>query len=95
MGMHEISVVASITNYPDIISETKVISFEIRDSCPNPFSVIAPEQNNPPDYYYTGDSPILSFSLTPFVVDPAVCAVTYSCQVIDGDRTDICTIQDG
>ena len=95
VGMHSISVTASLTNYPEITSEQTTIQFEVRDSCPNPFSVVAPEQSDPADYYYTGSSPMLSFSLVPFEVDPSVCAVTYSCRVASGERTDLCVIQDG
>jgi len=47
-------------------------------------------------YIYTANTPALGFSMNPFVVDPVICPVTYSCQVLAGaPRLDICSIVDG
>ena len=37
----------------------------------------------------------MTFNLTPFEVDPNVCSPSYSCSVISGERTDLCSVQDG
>ena len=37
----------------------------------------------------------MQFTLNPYVVDPPVCAFQYSCAVTSGDRTDLCSINDG
>ena len=48
------------------------------------------------DYIYTGDSPKAIFTMNPFVPDPPVCTVTYSCSMIaSSPRTDLCAIIDG
>ena len=48
------------------------------------------------DYIYTGDSPKAIFTMTPFVPDPPVCIVTYSCTMLSSSpRTDLCSIIDG
>ena len=48
------------------------------------------------DYTYTGDSPKAIFTMNPFVPDPPVCALTYSCSMLaSSPRTDLCSIIDG
>lgn len=48
------------------------------------------------DYIYTGDSPKAVFTMNPFVSDPPVCTVTYSCSMlVSSPRTDLCSIIDG
>ena len=37
----------------------------------------------------------MQFLLTPFVVQPPICTVEYSCKVIAGSRLDLCQISDG
>ena len=46
------------------------------------------------DYYYTGGMPRLEFIVKDFTVDPPICNVDYSCEVVDGPRTDICYISE-
>ena len=48
-----------------------------------------------PDFFYTGNSPAAVFTMNPFIVDPPICTVTYSCSVISGPRFDLCAIIDG
>ena len=48
------------------------------------------------NYEYTGNTPAIEFTMNPFTVQPAACAVTYSCALLAGSpRTDICSITDG
>ena len=56
-----------------------------------------PGQTDPVDYYYTGSSPSLTFTLDPFLVDPSACAgnIVYTCSVTSGSRTDLCHVNDG
>ena len=56
---------------------------------------MATAQLDPPDYFYTGQSLSLTFELAAFAVEPPVCVFQYSCQVISGDRLDLCQISDG
>ena len=47
-------------------------------------------------YIYTANAPALAFTMNPFVVDPVICPVTYTCQVLAGSpRLDICSIIEG
>ena len=45
--------------------------------------------------YFTKLSPSFKFNLIAFEVHPPICPVTYSCEVISGPRTDICSVDDG
>ena len=92
VGAHEVTIIAFLTDYPEIKSSVAAISLEIVDVCPNPFSVIAPNQNNPSPYFYSANQPELKFTLKPFYVDPTVCSPSYSCRVISGVRTDLCSV---
>ena len=48
------------------------------------------------DYIYTGGSPKVIFTMNPFVPDPPVCTVTYSCSMVaSSPRTDLCQLIDG
>ena len=93
MGSHEITLTGFLTNYPAVESQILTTTIEVTDACPNPFSVTATEQTSPPEYSYSVSG--MQFNLTPFVVDPSACAPTYSCTVTSGDRTDLCSVQDG
>ena len=75
------------------MSSTISASIEITDGCLNPFSVTAPDQIDPADYYYTDEG--VRFDISPFVVSPAACDAVYSCSVTSGERTDLCSISDG
>ena len=60
--------------------------------CDPPASFSVAAQTNPPDYYYTGNSPAMIFSLNPaFVSDPAICVsvATYTCS--NTGPSDICS----
>ena len=38
----------------------------------------------------------MKFTLTPFIIDPANCGpIIYTCEVISGSRTDLCSFNDG
>ena len=49
------------------------------------------------DYLYTGNNPPLTFTMNPFIVEPAECGpiTKYTCEMISGSHTDLCTITDG
>ena len=74
-----------ITSLPE---STATINFV--DPCLDPELLTATAQINPLNYDYTGQFPSTQFYLAPFVVEPPVCAIQYSCQVIVGDRLDLC-----
>lgn len=59
------------------------------DPCENPVSLQPTEQTPPPDYYYTGTTNMIDFTLDPFVVNPDSCNFEYSCAFISGPRTDL------
>lgn len=65
------------------------ISIDIADPCVDPVSLIDPGQTNPSDYAFSGTA---SFTMNSFLVDPAVCPITYACVSNTGPRTDLCTI---
>lgn len=67
----------------------------IGDPCPDPDSVIAPLQSTVTPYSYTGDSPKVSFTATPFDVVPAICPVTYSCAILNGPFAGPCAFVSG
>ena len=54
-------------------------------------------QTNPADYLYTAQNPKMSFTLTPFIVEPPVCSFTYSCVMTAGPTVipDLCALTDG
>lgn len=54
-----------------------------------------PDQVAPPDYYYTDNLPELVFTTDLFTVEPTVCTVTYSCQILTGPRLDLCNVSAG
>ena len=43
IGVHEVSVTAHLTDYPDTESPELKVNIEVIDACPNPFSVVAPD----------------------------------------------------
>ena len=95
--MHDITITSYLTDYPSVKSAVTTSTIEILDACPDPHSVTAPDQTNPPDYFYSGSSPSMTFTLTPFHVDPSACInnIAYTCTVISGSRTDLCSVSDG
>ena len=97
IGQHTYTVSAFLTDYPSLTSPTPDPSATINfiDPCPNPESLLATQQVDPDDYDYTGQAPSVKFTLNAFVVEPPVCDFQYSCQVISGDRLDLCQISDG
>ena len=54
-----------------------------------------PEQESPPEYFYTGAEPILEF--IPFEIDvhPSICSLMFECKILSGPRLDICEIHEG
>ena len=66
VGVHDITITSFLTDYPSIKSLPTSSTLEVFDACPDPHSVVAPEQTNPADYYFSGNSPSLTFTLTPF-----------------------------
>ena len=88
--------IAYLTNYSSMTSLVAITeTIEVLNSCNNPFSLVASPASNPPDYLYTGNTPALTFVTPPFVVEPSVCTVTYSCTILSGPRDDICSIIEG
>ena len=93
--MQEIGMTASFVNYPSTTSGVAITTeIEIIDPCLDPFSIALQSPQPPlPDYYYTGTNPSLEFTTIPFVVDPVICPVKYSCDILPGaPRTDLCSV---
>ena len=67
------------------------IIIDLVNPCDDPVSLTDPGQIDPANYYYTGSTPAVQFVLTPFVVDPSICTVTYACLSNTGTRTDLCS----
>ena len=49
--------------------------------CLNPQSFTVPDQVDPPIYYYEDT---LKVDLKPFVIEPSICTITYSCATLYG-----------
>ena len=62
-------------------------SIEIIDPCLEPDSITAPAQQDPEEYFYTTGS--TQVKVTPFVVVPSICPVTYECVEINGPDPDV------
>ena len=67
-----VSQVLGIT-YLAAVLEREGIPIEIIDPCIYPVGLTTPVQTNPPVYKYTGTAPRVDFTLTQYVVEPAVC----------------------
>ena len=93
VGMHDITVSAYLTDYPDVKAEVSG-TVEVIERCATINSVTAPEQSSLADYLYTGE--MLTFTINPFLADPDGCEdVVYTCEVISGSRTDLCDVNEG
>ena len=88
---------ASLTTYPAVTSGAALATvFTILDPCDDPFGLTQPPtQTAPADYLYTADSPLLTFSTSPFTVDPSVCPIAYSCvSTVAPAGLDLCNFTD-
>lgn len=83
-------------NGPPTYSEagSHLFTVDVIDPCLN-HAVLTPQgQLDPPSYLYTGDA--VTFTLTPFVIDPVgFCTPTYQCTETGGSRLDLCSFSDG
>ena len=96
IGTRLYTVYAFMTEQPHITSLPDAEAYiTIVDPCLDPESVTATAQTDPQVYDYTGINPTAQFYLNPFIVEPPVCSFTYSCNVIAGDRLDLCFVIDG
>ena len=103
IGVQTITLSAVLTNYPEIVTNDPIVeaSIEIIDQCATLNSIVSPEQTSPEDYFYTGSSPALTFTMNPFIIDPAECGpLLYSCEVISSSNqnvahNDLCSVNDG
>ena len=100
IGNREITLVAQLAEYPEVISQQTSTSIEILEYFgPCAFiSIHTPDQMNPPDYLYTRDG--LQFNLNSFSIDQIdlieECSpIVYSCEVVSGPRTDLCSFTEG
>lgn len=92
------TVQAYLTEYDTVTSSVSTANIEFIDPCPIPEDLTAPDQTDPEDYYYTGDSPSAEFTANPWVVEPPVCAIEYSCRTTGSPMTplvDLCDFNDG
>ena len=74
VGIYDLIVVATYEGYTTP-EATMPFSLELIDLCLAP-TLTNPGQATVPDYYYVGTA---TFTLAQFTIDPAECAVTYSC----------------
>ena len=96
MGIYSISYRAYHLSYPENYQDSiNAFTVTISHLCQDPVSITATAQNLVDPYLFTGDSPKIQFKLDPFKSDPPACLVTYSCTVISGPRSDLCSITDG
>jgi len=82
MRMH-----AKYTGAAYTLKSTTDFSVELINPCDDPVSLTPAAQTNPADYLYTGTD--VTFTLTPFTVDPSICDVVYTCISIP---MDLCSI---
>ena len=93
IGERSITLTATLIDHPTVTSATETAKIDVIGRCVNLESVDAPAQQNPDDYYYTEAG--LMFELNPYTVTPNDCGVVvYSCEVISGARTDLCSINE-
>ena len=54
-------------------------------------------QTPPNPYLYTGAASKVDYTPNTFTVDPSVCPVSFSCQLLTGPRSDVdlCSVDDG
>ena len=86
-----------MTDQPQITSLPDVEAYIVfQDPCLDPELVAATPQTDPQIYDYTSQFPSAQFYLAPFDIEPPnVCTINFACQVISGDRLDLCSINDG
>ena len=89
IGYHTLEIQAYFEDYPVMTSvlpneETEIF---MEDPCKRPFGLQALPQKNPENYYYTEDG--TTFTVTPLIIDPSVCQITYSCISVDGPDSDV------
>ena len=92
VGTHTVSVKAYLSDYPDGLSATFSFKINFLSPCAQVSKVVLmpTSQDNPPNYSYTGSSPPAIFTLNPFDVDPAICTLTYSCEMMTNAGFDLC-----
>ena len=61
----------------------------------NPCALIVPEQESPPEYFYTEAEPILEFTPEAIELDPPICPLTFECKIVAGPRLDLCEVDEG
>ena len=73
------------------------ITVELTSPCDDPVSVTAPSPITLVDYFYTGSTSPVTYTIAanPFVVDPVECLpeFVYTC-TNTGSRTDICSMSE-
>jgi len=94
-NIKQYTVTAFLTQWISTVSEVATANIEFKNPCPDPESVTAPVQTNPAAYLYTAQAPKMQFTMIPFVVEPDICKVTYSCAMTAGPRVDLCAKTDG
>ena len=96
IGYYELTLRYAFSDH-DVENSPYTYDFEIEiiDPCLDHATLTPQSQTNPSTYYYTGDSPAAQFTLNPFEIEPeGFCTATYSCKVVSGPRTDLCTIDE-
>ena len=97
LGSHSFSVTGILKDHPTVTPTLVTETIMIIDPCLDPFllNIAPPIYPAEYSYTYTGTSPSLDFTPQAAVVDPYVCVINYSCEIINGPRLDICNVDDG
>ena len=61
----------------------------------NPCTLIVPDQENPPEYLYTGSEPQLEFIPEAIEVYPSFCPLSLECEILSGPSLDLCVSREG
>ena len=60
----------------------------------NPCILMVPEQDAPPEYFYTGARPSLEFTPEAVEVYPPFCPLSFECKIVSGSRFDLCDVSE-
>ena len=93
--MREIQIQAFLADYTEVVSGIETAFIDVINPCLSPIWISIPKQISQLTYYYSGDSPALSFQPEGVTVSPFICSFEYKCEIISGPRADLCNVVDG
>ena len=95
VGLREIKIQAFLADYTEVVSGIETAFIDVINPCLSPIWISIPKQISQLTYYYSGDSPALSFQPEGVTVSPFICSFEYKCEIISGPRLDLCNVVDG